>query len=135
MIFIDTTVWVSAIDSSDRLHEDGKSVLQAIAKKDLPRAVTTDFVLDETLTLLKRRGARPRKVVDLVKDIMESELVTTVFVEQDAFTDGLSSFAKYEQLSFTDAVTLEVMRRFRIKEIFSHDSDFDLRGIVRKERA
>jgi predicted nucleic acid-binding protein len=65
---------------------------------------------------------------------MESELVTTVFVEQDAFVDALSSFAKYEQLSFTDAVTLEVMKRFRIKEIFSHDSDFDLKGIVRKER-
>jgi predicted nucleic acid-binding protein len=134
LIFIDTTVWVSAIDSADKLHDDGKSVVQSLARRDLPHAVTTDFVLDETLTLLKRRGARPRKVVELVKDIMESEFVTTVFVEQEAFAEALSSFAKYEQLSFTDAVTLEVMKRYRIKEIFSHDSDFDLNGIVRKER-
>jgi len=122
------------MDSSDKLHDDGKAVVQALARRSLPPAVTTDFVLDETLTLLKRRGARPGRVVELVRGIMESEFVTTVFVEWEAFGKALSAFAKYEQLSFTDAVTLEVMRRFRIKEIYSHDSDFDLKGIVRKKR-
>jgi predicted nucleic acid-binding protein len=43
-------------------------------------------------------------------------------------------FGKYEQLSFTDAVSLALMTRHRIREIYSHDKDFDLKGIVRKER-
>ena len=134
MIFIDTTIWVSAIDSSDKLHEDGESVLEALIKKELPLAMTTDYVLDETLTLLKRRGASSRKIVEVVKDIIASSFVKVVYVDEKMFREALVGFAKYERLSFTDAVTLNVMRRFGVKEIFTHDKDFNLDGVVRKER-
>lgn len=50
------------------------------------------------------------------------------------FNESLKTFAKYEKLSFTDAVTLTVMRKFGIKEIFTHDTDFNLPNIVRKEK-
>ena len=43
-------------------------------------------------------------------------------------------FGKYEQFSFTDAVSLTLMTRYKIREIYSHDQEFDLKGIVRKER-
>jgi predicted nucleic acid-binding protein len=46
LIFVDTTIWASAIDASDALHEDGSAVLKALADGSLPSALTTDFVLD-----------------------------------------------------------------------------------------
>ncbi len=134
MIFIDTTEWVSAIDSSDRLHEDGRLTVSAVARGDLHGAVTTDFVLDETLTLLRRRGAKSDKVVESVGDILSSKLVTTVFVDRELLSNALSKFAKFRRLSFTDAVTLEVMKQLSISEIYTHDSDFDLKGIIRRVR-
>lgn len=134
MIFIDTTTWVAGFDTSDALHEDGKAVLEALVGGRSPPAVTTDFVLDETLTLLRRRGAGAKEVVEALESVLSSSLVRVVFVEQSLFSDSLVKFKKHERLSFTDAVTLTLMQRDKIKEIYSHDKDFDLKGIVRKER-
>lgn len=134
MIFVDTTIWVAGIDASDTLHGDGSAVMEALASGDLGPAVTTDFVLDETLTLMKRRGGDVDAVVKAISGIISSPRVTLLFVDEVLFRSAMSTYEKYEKLSFTDAVTLAVMHQRKIKEIFSHDSDFDIKGIVRKER-
>ncbi len=134
MIFIDTTILVSGIDASDQLHQDGKAVLSALAGGELSPALTTDFVLDETLTMLRRRGAKATSIVDVAESVVSSSLISIVYVDESLFREALSKFRKYERLSFTDAVTLRVMNRYRVREIYSHDRDFDLEGIVRKER-
>jgi predicted nucleic acid-binding protein len=133
LIFVDTTILASGIDASDTLHKDGSAVLKALANRHLGSAVTTDLVLDETLTLLKMRGGETDSIVKAIQDIISSSAVTLIYVDEILFRAALSTYKKYERLSFTDAVTLTVMQQRRIKEIFSHDSDFDIRGIVRKE--
>lgn len=134
MIFVDTTIWASGIDSSDALHKDGAAVLEALASGKLSSAITTDFVLDETLTLLRTRGARAESAERAILNIMSSSRVSVLYVDAPLFRAALSTYKKYGRLSFTDAVTLTVMQRRRIKEIFSHDGDFDLKDILRKER-
>jgi len=132
--FVDTTIWASGIDASDTLHKDGSAVLRALASGHLASAITTDFVLDETLTLLKMRGGETDSIVKAIHNILSSSVVTLIYVDEILFHAALSTYKKYERLSFTDAVTLTVMQQRKIREIFSHDSDFDMRGIVRKER-
>jgi uncharacterized protein len=134
LIFVDTTIWASGIDSSDTLHEDGAAVLEALASGQLSSAVTTDFVLDETLTLLKTRGGKAEPIAEAIQNIISSSRVSIVYVDEVLFRTALSTYKKYERLSFTDAVTLTVMQHRRIKDIFSHDRDFDVKGILRKER-
>ncbi|MBI3116737.1 MAG: type II toxin-antitoxin system VapC family toxin [Thaumarchaeota archaeon] len=133
MIFVDTTEWVAAIDASDELHEDGKAVVEALVKGKLPLAVTTDFVLGETMTLLKKRGAKPNKIVETIQRILSSPRVNLLFVDAMLFKASLASFARYARLSFTDATTLTAMSHLKIREIYTHDTDFDMQGIVRKE--
>ncbi len=106
----------------------------ALASGRLPAAITTDFVLDETLTLLKMRGGETESIADAINNIISSSAVTLIFVDEILFRAALTTYKKYAKLSFTDAVTLTVMQHRKIKEIFSHDRDFDLRGIVRKEK-
>jgi len=134
LIFVDTTIWASAIDASDALHEDGSAVLKALADGRLPSALTTDFVLDETLTLLKMRGGRPDTIAKAIASIISSPNLDLVFVDDALFDAALRTYQKYERLSFTDAVTVAIMQKRKIKEIFSHDEDFDLKGILRRER-
>jgi len=134
LIFIDTTIWASAIDASDTLHADGSAVLRALAEGRLPYALTTDFVLGETLTLLKMRGGRPDAIAKGIAGIMFSPNVDLVYVDEELFDEALRTYRKYERLSFTDAVTLVIMQKRKIKEIFSHDEDFDIKGFVRRER-
>ena len=134
MIFVDTTIWASAIDASDSLHEDGSAVLLALADGSLPSALTTDFVLNETLTLLKMRGGRPDAIARAVTSIMSSPNLSLVYVDDALFDSALRTYQKYERLSFTDAATLTIMQQRKIREIFSHDKDFDIKGILRRER-
>ncbi len=134
MIFLDTTVLVAGIDASDELHDDGKVVLGALAEGALPPALTTDFVLDETLTILTRRGATASNIARVVDSVLLSPLVSVAYVDEGLFREALSVFTKYGGLSFTDAATLAVMNKYKVKEIYSHDSDFDLKGIIRRER-
>ena len=134
MIFLDTTILLSAADQSDKLHEDGSEVLTALAEERLSKAMTTDFVLDETLTLLRKRGARSSTISSLAENILSSPKLRIVYVDDRLSQDSLATFRKYERFSFTDAVSLTAMKKCRIQEIYSHDKDFDLKGIVRKER-
>lgn len=133
MIFIDTTIWVAAIDSNDILHEDGVATLKAIIERKLPLAITTDYVLDEVMTLLKRRKIPGKKIVNIIKKIFESPRVIVVFIDEKLFSEAIKIFSKYDQLSFTDATTIAVMKTYKLKEIFSHDSDFDIPRILRRK--
>lgn len=135
MIFLDTTVWVGAVDASDRCHPDARLILEALVRGDLPLSLTSDYVLNETLTILKARGLNPKEVADAVIKIMLSPKVQVVFVDEAIFEGSLPLYVKYNGLSFTDAASLFIMRKYGVKEIYSHDSDFDKVGwVIRKER-
>lgn len=54
---MDTTVWVGASDRNDDFHESSRSIVEAIRLGKLPLALTTDFVIDETVTILGKGGA------------------------------------------------------------------------------
>jgi hypothetical protein len=52
MIFVDTSAWFAAFVPNDPYYSDAGARL----KQNAELLVTTDYVLDELLTLLKRRG-------------------------------------------------------------------------------
>jgi predicted nucleic acid-binding protein len=80
------------------------------------------------------RGGRPDTIAKAMASIVSSPSLDLVFVDDALFDAALRIYQIYERLSFTDAVTVTVMQKRKIKEIFSHDEDFDLKGILRRER-
>ena len=135
MIFIDTTVWVGASDKNDEFHESSRTVVEAIRLEKLPLALTTDFIIDETVTILgKRKGFGAENAKKVGENILSSPRVFVVYVEEETLRRALERYPKHRgQLSLTDVVSVIVMEKYRVKEIFSHDSDFDgVKGILRK---
>jgi uncharacterized protein len=59
MIFVDTGAWFAAIVPTDPNHQRAASFL-ATNREPL---ITTDYVVDETLTLLRARGERQRALL------------------------------------------------------------------------
>ena len=137
MIFIDTTVWVGASDSNDDFHSSSSKITEAVRMGTLPLALTTDFILDETVTILgKRKGVGAERATDVAKRILSSPRVFTVFVDEIILTESLKHYPDYKgRLSLTDVCSVVIMQRYGLKEIFSHDSDFDHAGLRRKETA
>jgi predicted nucleic acid-binding protein len=59
MIFVDTSAWYAAIIPSDENH---KAVSEWLDENTEP-PITTDYIVDETLTLLRARGESKRALL------------------------------------------------------------------------
>jgi len=120
-MFVDTGAWYSAYVFSDANHARIKPLIDGATS----RLLTTDFVLAESLNLLRARREFQRACVlgcDLLAGgVAELVRVTPIDLEQ-AFV-VFSSF-RDKEWSFTDCTSLVVMQRLRIDEALSLDRHF-----------
>jgi predicted nucleic acid-binding protein len=126
---------VGASDSNDEFHSSSAEIVKAIRLGVLPLALTTDFIIDETVTILgRRKGAGVERSKTVGMRILSSPRVFTVFIDEALLTESLERYPKYKgKLGLTDVCSVVVMEKYSIKQVYSHDSDFDHIGFHRKE--
>src|SRR5687768_10754832 len=121
MIFVDTGIWYAANVPEDSDHQSARNLLLS-ASSDL---VTTDYVVDELLTLLTVRGHRTiaKRVGQQFWTQIACDLVWT---QQADITAAWNVFITFDDKtwSFTDCVSYAVMKRLGIIEAFALDDDF-----------
>ena len=118
-VFVDTSVWYAAADSSDVSNARAKAILNS----DEP-LFTTDHVLAETWTLLRyriHRHAAERFWEGLRSGTATIEPVGTADVEA-AWQIGLSY--RDQDFSLVDRTSFAVMRRLGIERAASFDDHF-----------
>ncbi len=131
LVFVDTSGWVACADGNDPAH--GKfSVIRDRELRAGKVMVTTDYVADETLTLLRLRLglAAARQWWETTS---QSPRVRMVGVDAELFDQGLMWFFQYTDkgFSFTDCTSFAVMRRDKIREALATDHHFSQAGFVR----
>jgi predicted nucleic acid-binding protein len=134
--FVDTTIWVGEADENDDFHESSHAVVEGIRTGRTALAITTDFVLDETVTILgRRRGFGATNATRVAANIMASPRVFVVYTDETLLKESLLSYPAYSgKLSLTDVVSTTVMKKYGVRQIFSHDHDFDkVEGVRRAE--
>jgi predicted nucleic acid-binding protein len=131
---VDTTEWVGDADSSDEFHRSAHENIESIRLGSSPLGLTTDFIIDETITLLgNRKGFGAGAAAEVGKLIMSSPRVVTLFVDESLLKESINAYPRYAgKLSLTDVVSTIAMKRYSVKNIFSHDSDFDLVSGIRR---
>ena len=133
MIFIDTSAFLSLEDESDQYHEGAIQFREQVLRMRRYEIVTTSYILDETLTLIRFRiGIKAS--IDFSKKLRMSEVVKSVYISRGIEERALDIFEKYDDkdFSFTDCVSFVVMLEMGIKEAFAFDQHFDQMGFVRK---
>jgi predicted nucleic acid-binding protein len=133
---VDTTFWVGEADANDDLHASSHVAIDSILRGRTGTAVTTDFVLDETVTILgRRRGFGAEKAAKVGESVLSSPRGFAVYVDEALLKEALRLYSEFRgRLSLTDVSSLVVMKRFGVREIFSHDRDFDgIQGVKRLE--
>jgi predicted nucleic acid-binding protein len=122
MIFVDTSAWFAASVPTDPNYQAALGFLTAT---DPGLLVTTDYVLDEYLTLLKTRG-QLRRVNILGRQILEEVVCRIEWVEPGDVYKAWVIFDSYSDKgwSFTDCVSRAVMERLEITEAFAFDEHF-----------
>lgn len=127
-VFLDTSFFKAAIDPKDDFYADAKRILQKLQKEKVI-LVTSNYVLDESFTLIRKRCGR-----DLVdkfrKDLSKSALVVTIIRVTVADEAGAWKWflLDWSDLSFTDCISFSLMKRLNITQVATFDKDFERAG-------
>ena len=128
MIYIDTGAFISRHLAKDQYHRPSVAFWNVIAKKG-ESCVTSNFVLDETFTLLGRRGGYAF-AAQRARNIYASETVKIIRPDREDELRAIDLFEKYadQNLSFTDCISLVLMQTMKIKRVFTFDHHFQFLG-------
>ena len=123
-VFGDASFFFALAAKRDVAHEAAVSVFAALLRKQR-RIVTTDYVLDEALTLTK---ARTNAIVALalLERIEQSDAIELEMVSVSRFELAKSFFRKHADhgYSFTDCTSFVLIRELRIKDVLTTDRHF-----------
>lgn len=127
-VFVDTSGWMACADSGDQHHEN--SLLERNAwLASGGRLVMTDYIIDETLTLIRMRlGLKAAKL--WWGAVSTSARVVSIVVDSSDLDAAREIFFKFKdkEFSFTDCTSFAVMKRRRIRMALSTDRHFEQAG-------
>lgn len=126
-IFADTGGWYALVDESDPDHPRARDWFK---QNRLP-FITTDYIFDETLTLV-RTSLGHRKAVKFGEKLLASRLAQLISVTKEDKERAWEIFQRYDDkvLSFTDCTSFAVMERLGIDTAFTVDHDFESLGYI-----
>lgn len=130
-LFVDSSAWIALIDVSDNLHERATECWQAMLVENR-RFLTSDYVLDESYTLLRRRRNGLEMAVLLHDLVDESKLIEEAEIGPELRGLGWEIFVSYQDkvLSFTDCTSFALMRERTMLDAFTFDTDFQRLGFI-----
>ena len=126
--FVDTSGFYALLVGGDGKHEKATTWLEK-AESARQLAATTDYVLDETATLLKSKGHG-----HLLKGFFErlegSDVIRIEWTEAGRFRRAKEFFLRHDDhgYSFTDCVSFVVMKELSLLEALSTDKHFKEAG-------
>ena len=129
-VFMDSAGFLALWDAGDEHHEDATRLQNELVGKRR-RFVTTDYVVDETVTLLLVRHSHAA-AVDFLKAVGKSDALHLEWIGTARFQAASSLFCKHtdKQWSFTDCVSFAIMGELRIRDSFTTDHHFKQAGFV-----
>jgi len=127
-LFVDTAGWMACADAADANH------LRCCAARDRALEtglvlVTTDFVVDETLTLIRLRLGMPAAGA-WWQQADRSARLRWERIDSDRFEKARALFFQYrdKRFSFTDCTSFVVMREIPLTHAITTDTHFRQMG-------
>jgi uncharacterized protein len=123
-VFVDTSAWCALADSSDRQHSKALSVWHKINEKG-DSLITSDYVFDETLTLLRFKLSHSA-AVNFGRDLLSSRVCQLVEIGPKLRQKAWNIFVKYsdKKFSFTDCASFAAMDELGLRSAFAFDAHF-----------
>ena len=129
MTFVDTGAWVALFVEADVQHSSAREWIGA----NSDRLVTSDYIVDEVLTLIKARFRR-QTAVRAGHVLFGQGLAGLIQLTDEDKERAWGLFRSHSDKgwSFTDCTSFAFMQRLRITKAFAFDRHFSqMRGIRR----
>jgi uncharacterized protein len=123
---MDTGAFLALEDESDKHHQQAINFRDEIIRKGFYKIVTTSYVLDEILTLIRVRISIPASI-DFCRKIRVSKIVNIHTITENDVRIAMDMFEQYDDkaFSFTDCTSFVIMRKIGISEVFGFDRHFE----------
>ncbi len=123
-LFVDTAGWMACADAADPAHEDARRSRDDALEQGAI-LVTSDYVLDETLTLIRKRlGLRAAET--WWRQVEASSRLRWEWIDELRAERARSLFFHHrdKDFSFTDCTSFVVMRELKIRQALTTDAQF-----------
>lgn len=131
-MFVDTWAWLALGHQRDTHHDAVKDLFEAMSEQSIPK-VTTDYVLDETISRIFQRET-PARAVNFVTKVLSSVdegHLSVVRVTGERFGRAWERRVQWLDkpgISFTDLTSMVVMEEFGLDVVVTDDDDFRKAG-------
>lgn len=124
MIFVDTGAFLARYVAGDQHYRRAARTWKLLERSGSP-LLTSNFVVDETLTLLARRTTYAF-AAERAEVLYSSRLLTILRPDAADEIAAVELFRKFSDhgVSFTDCVSFALMTRHRLKQVFTFDRHF-----------
>jgi predicted nucleic acid-binding protein len=128
--FVDTSGFYALLVGKDDMHDKAARILSDAQRRGR-LFVTTDYVLDETITLLCARGHQ-RLVEPFLQSTLRSEACSVEWTDPEVFSQSATFLIKHidQGWSFTDCVSFRIMRSRRLRDALTKDVHFEKAGFT-----
>lgn len=129
-VFVDTGGWVALRYGRDQYHGRARSILRRL-RTDGIGLVTTEWVLAESVTLLKARGAVDHALA-LGEAIQAGRLGHLLESTPERRRRAWDLFVRYRdrRVSWVDCASFAVMEEIGLTQFFGFDEDFVRAGFI-----
>ncbi len=126
-VFVDTGAWCASVVPADRYHLKVVAFLQ----HNPSPLITTDYIIDETLTLLRAQG-EAMKAISLGRQLLDLQTANVVYITPQIFSRAWELFREQpsRRWSFTDCTSKVVMDERHLRQALSLDNHFREFGMV-----
>ncbi len=126
-VFVDTGAWFAYFVRRDPDH----AAATAWVRQNRQPLVTTDYVIDELLTLTKIRESY-RVAVAAGEALLQQNVARIERITETDFSAAWDIFRRYcdKGWSFTDCTSRAIMERLEITLAFAFDSHFEEFGTI-----
>jgi hypothetical protein len=127
-VFMDTAGFLALWDAADEHHARALRLQGELVRKGR-QFLTTDYIIDETVTLLLVRHSHAA-ATDFLQTVTTSESLQLHWVTPDRFHAAAAFFARHDdkQWSFTDCLSFELMHELNVRDSFTTDQHFRQAG-------
>jgi predicted nucleic acid-binding protein len=127
VILVDAGAWFASVIPSDPDHAEASNRL----RKNTEPLVTTDYVVDETLTLLRARGEESR-ALRMGEEFFSETLATVYYLTEADIRLAWEAFRSFsdKKWSFTDCTSKIIIEKLNLKYAFAFDQHFRQFGTI-----
>lgn len=132
-LFIDTWGWLTLRDQRENRHKVVREYYQTL-RDNKADFITSDYILDETYTLLFRRlpSSKAFESMQLLDESIDLGKLQLEYVNPQRFKRAKEfriQFQDKPKISFTDLTSMVIMSELGVKHILTEDQHFSHVGL------